>query len=111
MSMSKDQARKMGCTHVGNFVNYKDTMMDKRLVIVPNGNKLYFYVADVPLPQLKIPTVAMIHLKEEEFYWAVPGTKIKFSKVDGEHFCFCGREHCQPHFHPMYLDLTSIVKI
>lgn len=94
-------------THAGTVIDYSGSKYDCTIWMTKQGDGFKFLVVPPPLEEICMPVQRTVYLVEEENFWRIGDTSMKFSKLDGEFFC--GSEECE--FHPAVLFLKTIRKL
>jgi len=93
-------------THIGLVYDYTCTSRVRRPLTVKFHNT-FKMVFTTPLNAQEVIRQHQTWLVETAEYWHIPGTPVKFSKIDGEEFvdnCNCGLMHYR------FLQLDTVTK-
>lgn len=105
--MNKKQAKELGCTHVAVAVDFSGCPAHRPIRIIMVGATFKVHVLQHDPSTLYNPRETLVHLIEEENYWRIPNTSIKFDKVTGEYW----NPKCCESFHPYFLDATTLERL
>lgn len=94
-------------THKADIVDFTKSHCHKGIAFLRiNGMVAKTIVVD-HLIEAELIKVYGAELIEGTEYWYMPGTSIKYSKIDGEMF----NPKCCSNFHPVFLQLKTIEKL
>lgn len=94
-------------THKADIVDFTKSHCHKGIAFLRINKKITkILITDHHIEQ-ELVKVYGAELIEGTEYWYIPGTSVKFSKIDGELF----NHKCCSNFHPVFLQLKTIEKL